>query len=239
MGRRNETVGRRRRDPARERSRPWRRRRHERPIRSRAAAAAPASAPAEPRRVDDPLAKYFARSRQMKLDRRRERHPRDAAPRARHRRDPPARRRLRERRGRAVRDREVAALQRVHRLRRVPERRVRPRGRARPLGRLRRGARRDRGRPASAARRAPYWGPAHRRAVDIALETRDSRAACSRGSRRSRPPTRSRPRPRASAHTCAAAPRTTPGKLPDAEGELVHDLEEEPAVLVGACTCAA
>ena len=101
------------------------------------------------------------------------------------RREAARRRRVHERRGRAVRDREVAALRGVHRLRRVPERRVRPRRSRSPAPALRRRARRDRRDPASAAR--PRRTGARRTAAPSTSRSRPAiTPACSRGSRRSR-----------------------------------------------------
>ena len=72
----------------------------------------------------------------------------------------------------------------------------------------------DRARSCARGPGAPYWGPAHRRAVDIALETRDHAGVLARLEAVKTHAIRSRRRPRASARTCAAAPPTTPASSP-------------------------
>ena len=137
-----------------------------------------------------------------------------------------------ERRGRAVRDREVAALRGVHRLRRVPERRVRPRRRARPR-RAATAPRSTRSSRSSRAARARRTGAPPTAAPSTSRSRPAITPACSRGSRpiktRRSDPAVGRRRARVPARPRRLRRRQARRR----RGRARHDLEEEPAVLVG------
>ena len=200
---------------------------------------APRPTPRRPQAdVDDPLAKYFTALESMKLIDVESGNLESLRASSQIAEKLLTRRRVHERRGRALRDREVAALRVVHRLRRVsrtPSTISRSRSRVPAAygaslevidGILKRG-------PA-----APYWGPAHRRAVDIAIETRDhagvlARLEAIKTARSDSAVGRRR------AQLSARPRRVRRGQADRRAGRARADLEEEPAVLVARCTCAA